>query len=203
MQWIPKQFWTGMDVFVIGGGDSLRASGFDWNRLSSKLTIGCNDAYQLGPVVCNICVFGDLKWWHHHRDALEKFPNPVFTNQPSLHANAPDWLLSMSRLGHGISRTQLGWNHSTGSVGINLALALGAQRVCLIGFDMKLGKTGRANWHDHNVHNPNIESYNRFAKGFKLMARNLPTVFPGREIINLGPDSDLECFPKANLDDYL
>jgi len=201
MYWLPQQWWAGQDAVIIGGGDSLRT--FDWKRLHPFLTVGCNNAFELGPSVCTVCVFGDLKWFNFHKGKLEQFPNPVITNQPYLYEKGPDWLLTVPRHKQGLSREVLTWGGNTGSIGLSLALLLGARRVFLLGFDMKLGKEGKANWHDANIGKPNGASYLRFGDAFKRMAADLPAVFPGREVINLGPDSALECFPKADLNSYL
>ena len=201
MRWVPRQWWAGQDVFVIGGGPSLRD--FDWDRLRGSLTIGCNDAFALGPSVCSVCTFGDLKWFNCHRRELEMFPNPVITVQPTLYENSPDWLLVAKRQRQGLHRDgSLGWGGNTGCIALNLALALGALRVFLLGFDMSM-VDGQTNWHDHNLGTPNDGSYVRFAIGFERMAQDLPAVFPGREVINLTPGSKLNHFPKGQIDSYL
>jgi len=204
MKWNPKPIWEGEDVFVIGGGPSLRAFRFD--RLKPYLTVGCNDAYLLGEEICNICVFGDLKWYMKNKSGLEKFAGLVVTNQPSLHVRSPDWLRTMSRVPNGLSSTGLSWNGNTGAMAINLALILGAQRVFLLGIDLKLhGK--KANWHDNHQKKSStagwVGPFRRFRAGFRSVAKALPVTFPGKEVINLGPDSTLDIFPKACLDDFV
>jgi len=198
MWWHPEQWWAGQTAVVIGGGDSLR--GFDWRRLRSFLTVGCNNAFELGPSICTVCVFGDLKWFNLHQAALEAFPNPVVTNQPFLCERGPEWLLTVPREPQGLSRERLTWGGNTGCIALSLALLLGAVRIYLIGFDMKLRNKQRANWHDKNAAKPNPLAYDRFKRGFEEIAKALPNVYPGREVINLGPDSDLDCFPRAELD---
>ena len=199
MQWNTQQWYAGQDVYLIGGGKSLGA--FDWKRLHNKLAVGCNDAYRLGPSVCNVCVFGDDKWYKKNEEGLKTFPNPIFTNHRiyQLHKK----VLWLERVDHGLSRTQLGFGGSTGCIALNLALILGARRVFLLGFDMKIDETGQANWHQFNIGKPNKNSYERFSKGFARMAIDLPTVFSGREVINLGPDSKLDVFPMNNMDKFI
>lgn len=201
MRWTPRQFWAGLDVVLIGGGESLRE--FDWSRLKPWPTLGCNDAYTLGPDICKVCVFGDHKWFNHHRRSLSNWPNPIFTNQPSLYAGSPDWVLAMRRAANGLHKDRLGWNGSTGAVAVNLALVLGAKRVLLLGYDMKLRNPHQPNWHNNNIGHPNKLSYQRFQEGFRVVAESLPKSFPDREILNLGPDSDLDLFPKVELDQWL
>lgn len=201
MQWKPQQWWAGQDAFIIGGGPSLRE--FDWRRLIPFLTVGCNDAYQLGPSVCTICMFSDLNWYQQHlKRGIKEFPNPVITNQSSLHESEIENVLTMERSSNGPSRTALGWGGNTGYSAINLALILGARRVFLLGFDMKRVKR-KTNWHDQNVGVPNDASYHRFIQGFEQSVELFAKVFPEREIINITPDSELNVFPKADLDDYI
>jgi len=206
VKWKAQQWWAGANVVIIGGGDSLRS--FDWRRLMPFMTIGCNDAYQLGPSVCTVCIFGDLNWYHRHCSrGLKEFPNPVFTNQPSLYIKSPDWVLAMAREKTGVANDgeSLGWGGNTGFAAVNLALYLGARRVFLLGFDMKRSEDGerRSNWHDHNVGKPNDASYKRFSDQFKKHGKQFFEKFPGREIVNLGPDSNMNTFPKMKLDEII
>ena len=67
--WTPEPFWEGQDVFIYGGGTSLKS--FDPSILIDENVIGCNDAYTLGSEICDICVFGDFKWYNKHVDALK------------------------------------------------------------------------------------------------------------------------------------
>jgi len=199
MQWKPQQWYAGQDVYIIGGGPSLKT--FDWQRLYNKITIGCNDAYRLGPSVCNICVFADAKWHDKNGSELMAFPNPIFTSHKTFKDHKE--VLWLERIDHGLARDKLGLNGNAGCIAVNLALILGARRVLLLGFDMKLVDKTCANWHEFNIGKPNKKSYERFAQGFERMAADLSTVFPGREVINLGPDSELETFTKKYIYDFI
>lgn len=201
MRWVPKKWYAAQDVIVLGGGPSLK--GFDWKRLVPHIVIGCNDAYQLGTAVTNVCVFGDMPWYLRHREQLARWPNPVVTNQPSLHVSKIEWLLTLRRDKTGLSKTGLSWNQSTGATAINLALLLGAQRVLLLGFDCKTDVEGNTNYHANNIGNPNSASYARFKKGFRTIAESLPGTYPDREIINLGPDSAVDAFPQADINNFI
>jgi len=200
VRWTPTRWYAGLDVVVIGGGPSLE--GFDWRRLVGVPTIGCNDAYQLGEDVCSVCIFGDIGWFNHHVRELIKFRNPVFTNQPTLVANSPPWVLTLPREQSGLHKNALGWGGNTGCAAVNLALILGAKRVVLLGFDMKL-KGFKANWHPNHLNKPNPDAYQRFKRGFEAIKKDLPKVFPGSEIVNAGPDSDLNLFPEVDLEEIL
>jgi len=198
MKWKPVKWWRNQDVFIIGGGSSLR--GFPWQRLHHRLTIGCNDAYKLGLDVCKICVFGDLRWYKAHKAFLENWGNPVFTNQPALINNSPPWLYVMGRKENGLAYDALGWGGNTGCVALNLALILGARRVFLLGFDLAVGENNKTNWHDDNLAKPlpDNEVFDRFIRGFAQMKEDLPKMFPEAQVINLNLDSRLNVFEKMD-----
>lgn len=205
--WKPDPKWKDQDVFIIGGGVSLEK--FDWELLrpDDVFTIGCNDAYLRGPDVCNICFFGDIKWWRKHQRDLELYrasgKGAVFTHCPQLQTrkdNTP-WLWKMNRNGRGLYTDALCWNKNTGAGAVNLALLLGAQRVFLLGFDMHL-TGGRSNWHDNSLDKPNENVYPRFLKGFERLNKDLPIKFPGREIFNVTDDSSLDSFPKIGTKEF-
>jgi hypothetical protein len=199
-RWIPEQLWKDQEVFIIGGGTSLKT--FNWDLLINERTIGCNDAFKLGNKVCEICVFGDTKWFERHQHDLAKFKGAVFTNQNTLYKTRLPWLYWMQREPTGFHKASLGWNDNTGAVAINLALILGAKKIYLLGFDMKLdptqGKYRQANWHENHVDNPDPEIYDKFNTAFRKLPASLEKNFPGVEVINVTDDSDLVVFPKVS-----
>ncbi len=198
--WKPKQVWLNQDVFIIGGGNSLKL--FDWNLLKSELTIGCNDAYKHGSEITKLCIFGDLKWFNVHKQELLKYEGVLFTNAPSLCQKNLDWVWTMDRNPKGLHKDALGWNGNTGAAAINLALLLGAKRVFLLGFDMHLSKGGKSNWHDNNIDKPDAEIYPKFLEGFDKLYVDLPKKFPEAKIFNVTDNSSLELFPKLEVEKF-
>lgn len=195
--WTPKPIWEGKEVFIIGGGDSLRD--FDWNFLKDKLTIGCNCAFLLGADICKVCVFGDKTFLSRFLQ-LEDYKGMVFTNcEEFLNSDIP-WLYTMKRKGQGLGTNSLGWGQNTGVTAINLALLFGASKVNLLGFDMCSLKN--ENWHDcytkENRKRPKQMPYNAYRNGLVRVAKDLPKVFPGREVINVSDVSQMNCFPKIS-----
>lgn len=203
-RWDPSPSWQGEDAYIIGGGDSLRS--FDWDLIRGKNTIGCNGAYLLGVDVCKIVLFGDYDWWDKFGAiGTLNYGGLVVGSHSRLHNNKDPRLLVMRRnpkSGGGLGRTTLGWHSNTGAMAINLALILGAQRVFLLGFDMKLGPTGNANWHDERYEPAKPEIYKGFCNAMWRIVKTLPHVFPGTQIINVTNDSALERFPKVSLEEH-
>lgn len=75
--------------------------------------------------------------------------------------------------------------------------------VALLGYDMKPGPGGALHHHpDHPDHNPTPAQMAGWAKAFEGMARDLGK-FPGLRIVNCTPDSAIDAFPRAALEDLL
>lgn len=198
--YIPPRKFEGADVYIIGGGPSL--AGFDWERLRGKNTIGCNAAFLLGPELCDVCIFGDTKFFNRFRSRLRAFPNPKVGCHPALRVFAGE-IQWMPRSPNGLHKDSLGWGTNTGCSAINLALIMGAKRVLLLGFDAS-GTFHQQNWHDEYCKNGfTTEKYLEFIGGHRAIAQALPIVFPGCEIVNLNPESAIECYPKEHANKYL
>jgi len=199
-KWIPEPKWIGQDVYIIGGGTSLK--GFDWNLLKGKRTIGCNAAFILGADICNICIFGDTKFFNKYSRDLESFKGIVATNDPHLQKNDLPWLWTMPRSSVGLHVNSLGWNYNTGASAINLALILGAKRIYLLGFDMKLSKDKKMNWHKKGCDKPDENICHRMNENFYHVFKDWKKKFDDREIINVTDDSALKVFPKVGVKEF-
>ncbi len=197
--------WEGEEVFVVGGGASLR--GFDFSRLKRAKTIAVNRAYERLPsaVLCSM----DLAFWKTHgknADALcagprvhvrvgaEKLPafGPTHVvpccadlRLPNPHLK-PDWGTS---LGSG-----LGCGGNSGFAAINLAHVLGARRIYLLGFD---GTPGH--WHDGYDQPPQgAVAYARMDASL----RAIPTRV-ARTIANLNLNSEHKMFEHLDVGEVL
>jgi hypothetical protein len=197
----PKPMWEGEEVFIIGGGTSLR--GFDWTLLHKEKAIGCNNAFRLGPEVCDVCLFVDKRFIFDGAeprkgfyDELARFPNLVVTNDSRLGKRSEPWLFQMPRKVRGLHRDALGYNASCGATAINLALLFGAKTVYLLGIDMHLDKKGRPNWHNHLIIKPNPDIYSRMLRSFLYVKNDLNRKFPNCRVFNVTDGSSLNCFPK-------
>jgi hypothetical protein len=106
--WNPVEKWKNEDVFIIGGGNSLRDEHFDWNLLKPELTIGCNTAFTLGPEICKVMVFGDKRWYESFERELRAFKGAIFTASPHLRNEGHSWLWWVPREGTGLHYKALG-----------------------------------------------------------------------------------------------
>lgn len=191
--WIPDKEFDGQDVYIIGGGPSLRE--FDWKQLENKNTIGCNSAFRKGSRICNICFFSDPKWFDKFYEELSAYKGRLVTHNPSLKKADEEWLYVVERgTRKGLYKDRLCYGGNSGCGAINLALLMGAKRVFLLGFDCKPGKNNEANWHKWQIEPMMPGLHDKFLKGFKQLAEALPQVFPECEVINLTPDSAIPYF---------
>ncbi len=191
--WKPEKDFDGQDVYIIGGGPSLK--GFNWRKLIGKNTIGCNSAFRKGSGICNICFFSDIKFIDAFHDELCEYAGRVVTHHPKLRETKIDWLHVVERTKRGLGIDKVTYGGNSGCGAINLALMMGAKRVLLLGFDCKPGKDNEPNWHKWQLDAMAPDLHAKFLKGFKQLAEALPLVFPDREIINLNPDSAIPFFP--------
>jgi len=100
--------------------------------------------------------------------------------------------------------TKIRWNRNSGSSAINLAVHLGAKRIMLLGFDMKLKDHKDQHWHKLYGKKPKKESqiqktFIRHSEGFPKIARDAKRL--GVEILNVNPDSAITAFERVNLSD--
>ena len=207
-QFEPKPIWNGQDAFIIGGGPSLR--GFDFSMLVPENTIGCNNAFRLGPEICKVCLFVDRKFIFSGKniprkgfyDELSRFPNLIVTNDTQLKNRPEPWINWMPRRPKGLHKDALGFNANCGAAAINLALMFGAKTIYLLGFDMHLDSKGRPNYHEHLIDKPSNEVYVRMLASFGHVKIDLPKKFPGCEIFNVNSNSELNLFTKLRPDEF-
>ncbi len=196
-KWIINKAWIGQEVFIVGGGESL--VNFNWDLLKPLRTIGCNDAYLHET---DICIFGDKRWFDLHKQQLENYNGIIITNCPQVQKSKLPWLWCIKRETRGLHNGSLGWNGNTGASAINLALILGAAKIYLLGFDMKLSKDKKANWHENSLNKPNADVFPEFLKKFKRVAKDLELKYPTVEVINITDDSDLNEFTKIGTKEF-
>jgi len=198
MRWTPTKIWDGQDCFIIGGGPSLK--NFDWSLLKSEHAIGCNNAFELGPEVCDVCFFSDEKFFNLYKGDLSKFSNLIVTNCNKLFNRTETWLKWMPRAGRGLYEEALGYNFSSGGGAINLALLFGITTIYLLGFDMCLGEDNQINWHENKLDKPDKDVFGRMTIAFRHIAKDLKKKFTNCKVINVNMHNNLEVFQYVDPD---
>lgn len=198
MTWTPAKEWNGQDAFLIGGGASLKGFNFKW--LAGRNTIGCNEAFRLGPDIIKICLFSDVKWFNRTKWDLELFKGKVVTCAPGLAGIKCDWLHWLSRIEEVplAGGSSVGWNHSTGAVALNLAVNLGAVQIFMLGFDL-CTRGARSHWHNYYSHTTTDTSFSKFKMGFDRIGAALASTASKVKVWNVTDGSSrLDTFPKID-----
>lgn len=200
--WTVQKKWNDQDVFVVGGGNSLRE--FNWSLLRDENVIACNQAYEHGVDIIDICIFGDEPWFDDNKAGLAKYVEQggtVCTNCIHLYRKGPRWLWTFDRkLNGACKRGYLSWNFNTGAAAVNLAAQLGARRIFLLGFDM-MNRDGKSNWHDRYKTKTDEAAYKKFVQGFKRLHNGLERNFKV-EVLNITDASNLCIFDKIPVDEF-
>ena len=210
---LPDGAWHGKPAFVIGGGPSLR--GFDWKRLKGRRTIGVNRAYEFfDPTI----VFSmDTRYLHWilegtlGQDVLDKFNRPpaykvwLLTYTASLRSDifvVPVYKSYDSGLREFplTSHEGIGHGNNSGYGALNLAVALGADPIYLLGFDMQ-HQGAVTHFHQGYPVPQSTDSLESFKGYFFNAARACRLA--GRTVINLNPASSLQWFDKRSAEEVL
>jgi len=212
--------WRGRPCFVIGGGPSLKS--FDWDRLTGHLSIGVNRAFERMHHPSIIYSMDHLYYRNLEADSYgdgecgenvrQRF---LDYNGVRLWIHTKDWytapdiyecgrLANSDRMSESI-KDGLGGGNNSGFGALNLAIILGADPIYLLGFDMK-GSAGQNDWwhKPHIRRNKNALVEHRASDGcYKLSFiphfKKISSWANARaKIINLNPDSAIDCFRKED-----
>lgn len=194
MSSVPRLF-PNSTITCLGGGPSLTAEDVAACRGKVRV-IAINDAYRLAPWA-DVLYGCDEKWWAWHR-GVPSFTGPKF----GLESGARKWGVTvLQKTGaDGLERDPSGLRHgrNSGYQAINLAVHLGAQRILLLGYDMRLGT--KAHWFgDHpNGAKPPVATFLPF---FDRLAPELARL--GVTVLNCSRTTALQAFPRMALADAL
>lgn len=205
--------WLNRKCFILGGGPSLK--GFDFGRLDSELTIGINRAFQYYPKeTINYSMDSDFydkmkrgdydkpnepkvydQWLSF--DGLKVFLTPMELKQYSSE------ILLVRRLYHKSVSRDLeagiygGCNSGLGA--IMLAIALGANPIYLLGYDMQAVE--QSHWHD-GYPNKDIIEFNEKLVSYRKEIEEMVPLFDqlGVQIFQTNKNSALKCFSCIDID---
>jgi hypothetical protein len=198
---IPPE-WAGETVVIIASGPSLSMEQIEIATQAGCRLIGINDAWRLAPWM-DLHYACDLKWWNWHHDACrEALACRSVTQSEDAAATYPDLTYVVGKPEPGLSAdpTAIHTGKNSGYQAINLAVHLGATRILLIGYDMKIADDGASHW--FGDHPDKVRSwYETWFPCFATLPPDLERL--GVEVINCTPGSALPTFPMARLEDVI
>lgn len=198
--YVKNGAWKGRRCFIIGGGPSIKD--IDLDLLKGEMTIGINRAYEVCDPSILFGVDSQLWGWAEQGKLGEESKRKLnaykgYKVWMALHKiYPPDYYLidADEDSGYRVGTTgRLAFKNNSGYGAINLAAALGANPIYLLGFDMEGDRQGKQKWfHDgypvdygENVYKRYIEEIGHFAPVLEKAGFN---------VVNLNPKSELKCF---------
>jgi len=199
-------------VWVVGGGPSLAE--FDWSLLQGQVVIAANRSFERPNVgmACSID-YRFYTWvineelgrdtaerWHHF-----KGPKVFSCLRRREYVGYDKGIYEIPRDGNRMiippNIEAIGQCSNSGAAALNLAIALGAKRIGLLGFDCH-GDGKKQQWHHAPYPSESIaqeDTYLRFIKEFEHLSAwvNLPE--SGISVVNYNDHSALKCFRVAPL----
>ena len=205
--WTPEPLWAGQTAFLLGGGPSLAK--VDLRRLSGHSVMAINSsakpAMAAGLDEDGVLFFMDNGWWRDHRSLCEAWRGPVVTLSRAAKREAPELVRRLDTTTPQPAFPPAGapavrWGRSSGHLAISLAIAMGAARIVLLGYDMRL-VDGRSHHHDDYSRRTHPDVFADFLAHFEGWDGEAKAA--GVEILNATPDSALTEFPMVAPADIL
>lgn len=220
--WHPQVIWPGETVYCLASGPSMMQEIAD--KVKGRKTIVVNSTCLLAPWA-DILYFTDSGWYASHRDIVANWPGMVVCmarlakrelDDPALNRSTPrvnrvksigdpSWpprLPGMpKRLGFPPPGSpEIHQGRTSGHTAVSLAIALGAVRIVLLGYDMQV-VNGREHHHNEYKGPRDLNIYAEFQTGFN--GWNEAALNSGVTILNATPGSAVKEFPMVDLDEVL
>ena len=185
---------------VIGCGPSLEQWQCDYIR-DKATVITTNAAWTKFRDNPTLAYAGDLNFWEYYHEEIKAAGFECWTQHQEAAARF-DLNYVKLRTGAGLCKTY--WRiHNGGNSGyqsMNMAYHMGAERIILLGMDMK-AQPDRDHFHPDHPYGKSTTPFAWWLKKFPPIATDLAA--EGVEVINCSTDTAIECFKRADLRDVL
>lgn len=190
-------------VFLIGGGPSAGRLGFK-NMRDRGTVIAINDALKSLPWA-DIVFSADGSWAMRRIGPVSKFKGLVaLALDPSTKVRFAQPFLRMKRVDGAAMATspeEIPYGDNSGFGALNFAVACGAKRIALAGYDMNADGHWHAGYEWKTVAEKEPDRVSRWIKAFETVAPALKAA--GVDVVNLNPESALRCFRFQTLGGFL
>lgn len=189
--------WAGQTVVCIASGPSLTAA--DCDAVRGQRVIVVNTTFQLAPWA-DVLYACDFRWWDRwHREARKVASGEFWTIDKRAAEQYGLRRVESVPGGGWVDSGAIKQGENSGFQAVGLAIAFGAARVVLLGYDMKPAANGRMHWHaDHPRVNPVARKFPTWCAHFAQLAKESPV-----PIVNATRDTALTCFPRVTLAEAL
>jgi hypothetical protein len=203
----------GGTVAIIGTGPSLKLQQIETARRKGFTLFGCNNVWELTELAVHYAC--NEAWWERYwspvlaATSAEKWTcNPAAAKKYGL-----NWVAEKNARGLSTDPSVIHHGHGSGYTLLNIAYLLGAERIVLLGYDMKyapdynghaqqIGESQRhyfGEYPDELQHWPKMRVKNGVHEELVELYRSVAA--QGLvEIINCTPASAIDCFPRVGID---
>ncbi len=204
--WTVPRLWPDEAVFLLGGGPSLAS--FDLDRLRGRRVIALNRLWERAPWA-DVLYFCDQGYWCKYRDKIAagwQGGHVVTISKAQASQPGEPRIRNLRKTGNEGLDTNTGClrGNNSGHQGINLAYHLGAKRIVLLGYDMKVDGTKT---HSHDGYGPRVTPAIVQRRLDRMLSRIGTLVAPlaaaGVEVVNATPDSAITCWPYRSVEEVL
>lgn len=203
---------TGRTVACIGTGPSLTLEQVDTARDKGCLLFGCNLVFRLIPDLSVLYAVNSAFWDYYWPEVRDHPCEKWTTNKQSAEKYNINWIAEKNAPGLSQDPSIVHHGHGSGFTQVNLAYLMGAQRIVLLGYDLKYAP-------DYNGKTQDVGSTPRHYFGeYPAVMQHWPSVSVrdgvhvelldlyrsvakqgAVEIINCTPDSAIDCFPHMDI----
>ena len=188
--------WAGRTVACVASGPSLTREDCDALHEASLPAIVTNTSFRMAPWADVLFAF-DAAWLKaYHAELVRDFRGLIISAAVET---------SVRRYGaESIHGQQAVVHHygNSGSAALALAVASGARRVLLLGYDCRRAPDGRAHWHEpHQKPLNDPRTMEMWPRQFAQIAGHARTM--RCEVVNCSRVTALTCFPRVALEDEL
>lgn len=189
---VERPNWEGKTVVCIASGPSLTPEDCELVRASGHPVIVTNTTFKMCPWADVLFGF-DAKWWKHYRkEVAAEFKGRKISASPRAEQYGAETPFPVPWFS--IYR-------NSGCCAVSIAIAAGASKVVLIGYDC--GFIGRRrHWHgDHPDGMANASTLLDWPRLFGLLAKQARRA--GVKVVNASRHTRLTCFDLVKLEDVL
>jgi hypothetical protein len=205
--WNPIPLFKGATVFCLASGPSLTADVTDRLGIAGANAIVVNSSCVLAPWA-DVLYFTDSGWYEPRRELVANWDGLVVSMSRTAKRELPDKVLRVQGEGDPMlppnfagGRGAIAQGRSSGHTAVSLAIAMGAARVVLVGYDMRV-VDGREHHHAEYSGPRDLDQYAReFVPAFNGWRAAAEAV--GAEIVNATPGSALQEFRFVDIEDML
>lgn len=191
---IGRPQWSGRTVVCVGSGPSLRAADCELVKASGHPVVVTNTTFRMCPWADILFGF-DLKWWRiYSAEVAATFAGRKIGGSPLATRYGAESPYMDGQPWFGLYR-------NSGCCAGAIAIASGAQRIVLLGYDAGFDE-GRRHWHeDHPRGLENASTVADWHRLFGILAKNARR--NGVEIVNASRRTALACFRRRDLESAL